>query len=105
MKESRDRELHHSSEDVPVSLPVTSEVTAYSRSYLPEYPHSLACKVLFRNLTHPRNGAFGSCSKYSNVSKHAKVRCKTTFTVYAPFSFLCGFFDENTACSHCSVFK
>lgn len=70
MKDSLDLELQSKTEDVPVVLPVTSELAAYSRSYIytADFPLYLVCNVLFRNLTFPNSGTLGECSRSANTT-------------------------------------
>ena len=75
MKDSLDHELRSRTEDVPVVLPVTSKVAAYSRSYIytPEFQYNLVCSVLFKNVTYPNQGTVGECSKAMNTSNIPEV--------------------------------
>ncbi len=77
LTEYLNREIHYSSKDIPVSLPVSSGVAAYSRSYRPKYPHALVCSVLFKNDGDPSSSGFGDCGisiNGTNVLKVIRVR-------------------------------
>lgn len=75
MKDSLDRELRSKTEDVPVFLPVTSKVAAYSRSYIyaADLQLNLVCSVLFKNLTYPNTDTLGNCSRSANATNIIKV--------------------------------
>ena len=70
MKDSLDLELQSKTEDVPVILPVTSKLAAYSRSYIytADFPLNLVCSVSFRNLTFPNSRTSGECSRSANTT-------------------------------------
>ena len=75
MKDSLDQELRSKTQNIPVMLPVTSQVAAFSRSYIyvANSKQDLACTVLFKNLSYPNTPTIGECKENANATSIDKV--------------------------------